>query len=97
MQEIPVDNVENPLIAHLAKAGIDWMQACGQKGRCTTCLFEVLEGAENLLPPTEAEMRYLASGRLRQNQRLACQACTSGNLLISVPAFGQLPHLEYAE
>ena len=78
-------------------AGLDWMQACGQKGRCTTCAFEVLDGMENLQAPTEAEMRYLAAGRLPQGSRLACQARTNGNLLIRVPANGKLPHLQYSE
>jgi 2Fe-2S ferredoxin len=73
------------------------MQACGGKGRCTTCLFEVLEGGEYLDDPSEAELRYLAAGRLYPGFRLACQARTRGNLLIRVPASGKLPHLEYSE
>jgi 2Fe-2S ferredoxin len=97
MQEIQVDNMEKPLIFFFACASLDWMQACGQKGRCTTCAFEVLEGMENLSEASEAEMRYLAAGRLLPGQRLACQARTSGNLLIGVPRNNQLPHMQYNE
>lgn len=96
MQVIPVTDSENPLIFHIGNAGVDWMQACGRKGRCTTCLFDVLEGSENLNPPTESEMRYLAAGRLQSNQRLACQSRVSGELIVSVPPLGRLPHLDYS-
>ena len=97
MQEIPVTDSEIPLIFHFAQAGLDWMQACGQKGRCTTCAFEVLEGIENLSPPTESELRYLAAGRLKPGYRLACQACTSASILVRVPDGCRLPHLDYSE
>ena len=97
MQEIPAEDSENTLIHHFGLAGLDWMQACGRKGRCTTCLFQVVEGSGSLSPLTDAEIRYLAAGRLREGQRLACQTRTSGNLVISVPPAGRLPHLDYSE
>jgi 2Fe-2S ferredoxin len=97
MQEIPLLQLEKPLIFSFGEAGLDWMQACGQKGRCTTCLFDVLEGEVHLSPPCEAELRYLAAGRLRKNQRLACQTKVKGDLLIAVPPYGQLPHISYEE
>lgn len=97
MQEIPVTDPEKTLIFFMAESGLDWMQACGQKGRCTTCAFDALEGAENLSEETEAEIRYLAAGRLLPGQRLACQARTSGDLLIRVPQKNQLPHMKYSE
>lgn len=97
MQEIPVSDSEKPLIFLFANAGLDWMQACGAKGRCTTCAFDVLEGEQNLSGLSEAEMRYLAAGRLQPGQRLACQARTSGDLLVRVPLKNQLPHLNYSE
>jgi 2Fe-2S ferredoxin len=97
MQEIPVEDSENTLIFHFGRAGQDWMQACGSKGRCTTCLLDVLEGEEHLSPLADAEIRYLAAGRMQKGQRLACQTKTRGNLLVSVPPGGRLPHLNYTE
>ncbi|MBK7651108.1 MAG: (2Fe-2S)-binding protein [Flammeovirgaceae bacterium] len=35
---------------------IDWMHACGGKGRCTTCKFEIVEGGDQLGPITAAEL-----------------------------------------
>ena len=97
MQEIPVADSEKTLIFFIAEAGQDWMQTCGQKGRCTTCSFDVLEGDENLSELSEAEMRYLAAGRLLPGQRLACQTRACGDLFIRVPQKNQLPHLQYSE
>ena len=73
----------------------DWMHACGGKGRCTTCRVQIVDGMENLNEPTEAEQRYLNAGRMRQSERLSCQAVPEGNLRICVPKDCQLPHVNY--
>lgn len=94
-QEIEVIDVEKPVIFNLAAAGVDWMQACGQKGRCTTCAFEVVEGGENLSELTETELKFRELNRLPISQRLACQANTKGNIRIRTPHSSKLPHLKY--
>ena len=96
-QEIAIENEEKTIIFYLGEAGIDWMQACGQKGRCTTCAFEVLDGAENLSQLTEVEEKFRTLGRLRTNERLACQAKAKGNIVISVPESLKLPHIKYSK
>ena len=86
------------LLAALQRAGHDWMHACGAKGRCTTCRLIVLSGAGALTPPTAAELRYRAAGRLQQNERLACQTRVSeGNVVGRVPEATKLPHVRYCE
>ena len=94
-QEIEVIDLEKPLIFNLGASGVDWMQACGQKGRCTTCAFEAVEGAENLSELTEAELKFRELERLPETQRLACQAITKGDVTIRTPHSSKLPHLEY--
>jgi len=74
---------------------IDWMHACGGKGRCTTCAFDVASGAENLSRLTPVEERFIEQGRLVEGQRLACQTRCLGEVSIEVPAANQLPHLDY--
>jgi len=96
-QEIAVQNKEKPIIFNFGLSGLDWMQSCGQKGRCTTCAFEILSGEEFLSPPSEAEMNFLENGRLKPGRRLACQTTTSGNIVIRVPNDVKLPHLTYSE
>ncbi len=74
---------------------IDWMHACGGKGRCTTCAFNVVEGGEQLSPIVPAEQRFRDNGRLAVNQRLACQVHCEGKVVIEVPPANQLPHISY--
>ena len=52
---------------------IDWMHACGGKGRCTTCKVIVVEGMDQLSRLTPAELKYRSLGQLAENERLACQ------------------------
>jgi len=88
---------EKPILQHLHQAGIDWMHACGGKGRCTTCSLIVVSGLENMQPLSAAEQKYRTTGQLRENERLACQAKTDADLTIRVPAAYQLPHLRYSD
>ncbi|WP_400194179.1 2Fe-2S iron-sulfur cluster-binding protein [Hymenobacter sp. B81] len=84
------------LLQALHAAGHDWMHACGARGRCTTCRLEVLSGAEHLAPPTAAEQRYHARGRLALTARLTCQAqLPAGEVTGRVPEATKLPHVTY--
>ncbi|MBC6606814.1 (2Fe-2S)-binding protein [Hymenobacter sp. BT188] len=85
------------LLAALQAAGHDWMHACGGKGRCTTCRLEVLSGAKNLTPDTDAELRYRRAGRLLPHERLTCQTrLLEGELTARVPEATKLPHVTYS-
>jgi len=44
---------------------------CGGYGQCGTCVVEIVEGTENLSPPTEFETRKLK--KKPDSYRLACQ------------------------
>ncbi len=76
---------------------IDWMYACGGKGRCTTCKFIVLKGASNLSSLTAAEESYFNNGQLQQGERLACQCKISGDITIQVPLASKFPHMKYSD
>lgn len=78
--------------------GIDWMHACGKKGRCTTCKIILVEGEENLSPRTPAEENFANMGRLKSNERLSCQAqLCKGDLIVRVAEINKFPHLEYSK
>jgi ferredoxin len=47
------------------------IRACGQ-GICGTCIFKVLEGHENLSPPTQEEIDFLGTDGVKK-ERMACQ------------------------
>ncbi len=85
------------LLQALQAQGIDWMHACGGKGRCTTCRIIVQEGLQHFSEPSENELRYRGNNRLQDNERLTCQ-CTlqNGNATGKVPDQTKLPHLTYS-
>ncbi len=74
---------------------IDWMHACGGKGRCTTCKMIVVEGMENLSPRTHSELKYQSHGELAENERLACQTKALGYCRIRVSEENKMPHVDY--
>ncbi|MEM8732334.1 MAG: adenylate/guanylate cyclase domain-containing protein [Pseudomonadota bacterium] len=53
--------------------GIPHAALCGGRGRCSTCRVIIEDGAEHLAPPSEAELKTLASANAPANARLACQ------------------------
>lgn len=76
---------------------IDWMHACGGKGRCTTCKMIVTKGNRYLPPLTRLEQKFAESGRLANNERMACQCVPEEDLTIRVPEQNKLPHMEYTD
>ncbi len=76
---------------------IDWMHACGKKGRCTTCKMIVLEGMQNLGELTEPEKKFRLLKKLAKNERLACQAQVLGDIKIKVAEINKFPHMEYSD
>lgn len=77
------ENTDRKVIEIIHENGIEWMHACGKKGRCTTCKIRILAGQENLSPETEKELLFRSQRRLLDQERLACQAqLLQGNLTI---------------
>lgn len=85
------------VLKNIQEAELDWMQACGGKGRCTTCAMYVCEGAENITPQTDFEQKQLEIGRLHSQERLSCQCFLQGDVVVKVPQRLKLPHLIYNE
>jgi len=84
------------VLKNLQANGIDWLQSCGGKGRCTTCAMQVVQGAEYLSPLTAFEQKEQQTGRLRTNERLACQCFAKDTITVNVPERFKLPHLTYS-
>ena len=94
---IVASDLSMTLLQHLQKNGIDWMHACGGKGRCTTCKVIVRQGLENFHTPTAAEETYFRDGSLKIDERLACQSRIRGDVSILAPEEYHLPHIEYSK
>jgi ferredoxin len=56
------------------------MMNCGGYGQCGTCIVEIIEGQENLSPPTQIENRFLK--KKPANYRLACQTVVNGSVSV---------------
>ncbi|MBB6612631.1 adenylate/guanylate cyclase domain-containing protein [Pontibacter sp. Tf4] len=77
-QVVPVEEGQTMLQASLA-AGIPHYHACGGKGQCTTCRVLVLQGQEQLTPPTSYERAIKNVKKFPDNVRLACQSRVNGD------------------
>lgn len=97
-REINSNAAHCKVIELIHENGIDWMHACGKKGRCTTCKIIVKSGIENLSPKTPAEEKFSSLGRLKTNERLSCQAeLISGEVVVRVAEINKFPHIEYSK
>ena len=57
--------------------------ACGGVGVCARCRVRVVAGSENLSPPTSIELRVGAARGFAADERMACQACVSGDCSVT--------------
>lgn len=96
-KEVVASGSNNTALQVLQSNYIDWMHACGGKGRCTTCKMIIVEGGDHLGDLTGAEKDYRQQGLLKDNERLACQVRVSGDLKVRVPDESKLPHLRYTD
>jgi adenylate cyclase len=63
-----------PTLLEISRAHrVPHLSVCGGKARCSTCRVRVIEGAESLPPPAEAERRLLRRIGAGPDVRLACQ------------------------
>ncbi|WP_346819662.1 2Fe-2S iron-sulfur cluster-binding protein [Rapidithrix thailandica] len=87
------------LLKKIQEHNIDWMHACGAKGRCTSCRVEVVKGGEVLSELTQSEQRMRDLGRLKAHERLTCQATfrEEGEVEVRIPKMCQFKHMEYGE
>jgi 2Fe-2S ferredoxin len=96
-KEIFTKKEDKSLLDSIHRNHIDWMHACGGKGRCTSCKVEVIEGLHNFPEESKAEVKYRNQNRLNSNQRLTCQSQIEGDVVVKVMEENQFNHLSYSE
>ncbi len=96
-KELDLSACNTSLLHCLLQSGLDWMHACGGKGRCTTCKVRVLSGMENLTPLSPAEKRYRDQQLLAAEERLSCQVRATNDIVVEVPEESKLPHVFYSD
>ena len=65
------------------RATVPLGNSCGGIGVCARCKVRVVEGAENLSPPTAIESRIGTQRGFAADERMACQAVVSGNCSVT--------------
>ncbi len=74
------EGIENQSIMEiLYRHGYEIDSACGGHGQCSSCKVMVLEGMENLYPPSFEEEEAIDEFGLSEKERLSCQAKLNGN------------------
>jgi 2Fe-2S ferredoxin len=78
------------IMAAANASGLYWPTTCGGQGVCTTCLTEVVSGADSLVEMGRSERKTLVAERgegvLRRQVRLACQAIVRGGSITVLKA-----------
>lgn len=97
-REIKSNDKVRKVIDLIHENHIDWMHACGKKGRCTTCKIIVKAGMENLSPLTDREEFFKKIHRLNPSERLSCQAyLENGEISICVAEENKFTHMDYSD
>jgi ferredoxin len=65
------------------RAGVPLGNSCGAVGICARCRVRVVEGAENLSPPTAIETRIGTQRGFTADERMACQAVVNGDCSVT--------------
>jgi ferredoxin, 2Fe-2S len=95
---IQSERTDRKVIELIHENGIDWMHACGKKGRCTTCKMILVNNDAKLSELTDRELFFRNQGQLKSNERLTCQtSILEGEILIRVAEINKFPHLHYTE
>ncbi|KYG78158.1 2Fe-2S iron-sulfur cluster-binding protein [Roseivirga spongicola] len=94
---IDVPSSNDSILKIIQDNQIDWMFACGAKGRCTTCKLVIHKGLEQFGEPSENEQKFLDLGRLKENERLACQNTLQDDIEVSVADTNKFPHITYTD
>ncbi len=70
------------LMDALLEAGLPVASSCHGDGVCAKCRIEILEGSENLSPPTDLENLLKLKNPMPANYRISCQTQIFGDILI---------------
>lgn len=65
------------------RVGAPLGNSCGGVGVCARCRITVVEGADQLSPPTMIEARVSTRRGLAADERLACQAVVLGDCVVT--------------
>ena len=71
------------LLAAANQVEVPLGQSCSGEGICGWCRVRVLDGVENLAPPTALEKRLMDQYNFKADERAACLAKVKGDVTIT--------------
>jgi ferredoxin len=81
--ELDIDpNVSVMKLAH--KNGVYIKSICGGLPSCAECRVRVVDGEQNVLPPSAKELSLIGTGHFIDQRRLACQLRCYGDITIDL-------------
>ena len=76
-------NRDETLLDVARRAGAPLGNSCGGIGICARCRVRIVEGPENLSPPTSVELRFGSARGFAEDERMACQAVVNGDCRVT--------------
>ncbi|MEK6556581.1 MAG: 2Fe-2S iron-sulfur cluster-binding protein, partial [Bdellovibrionota bacterium] len=84
-QNIELDIEPNQSVMKLAhEKGIYIKSVCGGLPSCSECRVRVIEGEQNVLPPSTKELNLIGTGYFIDQRRLSCQLKCFGDVVIDL-------------
>lgn len=84
-QNVELDIDVNQSVMKLAhQNGIYIKSVCGGLPSCSECRVKVIEGEQNLLPPSAKELNLIGTGYFIDQRRLSCQLKCFGDVVIDL-------------
>lgn len=84
-QNIELDIDPNQSVMKLAhKHGIYIKSVCGGLPSCAECRVRVVDGEQNVLPPSSKELSLIGTGHFIDQRRLSCQLRCYGDITIDL-------------
>jgi ferredoxin len=71
------------LLRAAVRARVPLARSCRGDAVCASCRVTIVAGAENLAPPTKAELQLAARAPLAPGERYACQTAVLGDCVIT--------------
>lgn len=84
-QNIELDIDPNQSVMTLAhKNGVFIKSICGGLPSCAECRVRVIEGDQNVLPPSAKELALIGTGHFIDQRRLSCQLRCYGDIVVDL-------------
>jgi 2Fe-2S ferredoxin len=84
-QNIELDIDPNQSVMQLAhKNGVFIKSVCGGLPSCAECRVRVVEGEQNVLPPSAKELALIGTGHFIDQRRLSCQLRCYGDIVVDL-------------